>query len=234
MRRRSSPPAHALVIGVGRPRCAGRAIPRGGRRGHASRSATPTPSTSPTCSGRSCTRRRTSARARSTRAARRLAAINPEVRIERIAAAGRAPPSSRRSLRAADVVLDCCDNFATRHAVNAACVRARKPLVSGAARALRRPGRGVRRARREARPAITACSAKATSSRRRAARRWACSRRWSASSARCRRPKRSSCSPASARRSLAGCLDRRRARHAHARARGAARSRVSRVRKRAR
>jgi molybdopterin/thiamine biosynthesis adenylyltransferase len=33
----------------------------------------------------------------------------------------------------ADVVLDCCDNFATRQAVNAACVRHRKPLVSGAA-----------------------------------------------------------------------------------------------------
>jgi molybdopterin-synthase adenylyltransferase len=33
----------------------------------------------------------------------------------------------------ADVVLDCSDNFATRHAVNAACVRHGKPLVSGAA-----------------------------------------------------------------------------------------------------
>lgn len=33
----------------------------------------------------------------------------------------------------ADVVLDCCDNFATRQAVNAACVRHGKPLVSGAA-----------------------------------------------------------------------------------------------------
>lgn len=33
----------------------------------------------------------------------------------------------------ADVVLDCCDNFATRHAVNTACVAHRKPLVSGAA-----------------------------------------------------------------------------------------------------
>ena len=32
-----------------------------------------------------------------------------------------------------DVVLDCSDNFATRTMVNAACVRARKPLVSGAA-----------------------------------------------------------------------------------------------------
>ena len=34
---------------------------------------------------------------------------------------------------AADVVLDCSDNFATRQAVNRACVRLRKPLVSGAA-----------------------------------------------------------------------------------------------------
>jgi molybdopterin-synthase adenylyltransferase len=33
----------------------------------------------------------------------------------------------------ADVVLDCTDNFRTRHAVNAACVRHGKPLVSGAA-----------------------------------------------------------------------------------------------------
>ena len=33
----------------------------------------------------------------------------------------------------ADVVLDCSDNFATRQAVNAACVTHRKPLVSGAA-----------------------------------------------------------------------------------------------------
>ena len=32
-----------------------------------------------------------------------------------------------------DIVLDCCDNFATRHAVNRACVALRKPLVSGAA-----------------------------------------------------------------------------------------------------
>ena len=33
----------------------------------------------------------------------------------------------------ADVVLDCCDNFATRQAVNAACVAAGVPLVAGAA-----------------------------------------------------------------------------------------------------
>lgn len=34
---------------------------------------------------------------------------------------------------AASVVLDCSDNFATRHAVNRACVAAHVPLVSGAA-----------------------------------------------------------------------------------------------------
>ena len=33
----------------------------------------------------------------------------------------------------ADVVLDCSDNFATRHALNRACVKHRKPLVAGAA-----------------------------------------------------------------------------------------------------
>ena len=36
-------------------------------------------------------------------------------------------------VREADIVLDCCDNFATRHAVNRACVKFAKPLVSGAA-----------------------------------------------------------------------------------------------------
>lgn len=38
-----------------------------------------------------------------------------------------------QSVAAVDVVVDCCDNFATRHAVNRACVAAGKPLVSGAA-----------------------------------------------------------------------------------------------------
>lgn len=33
----------------------------------------------------------------------------------------------------ADVVLDCTDNFATRHTINASCVQHRVPLVSGAA-----------------------------------------------------------------------------------------------------
>ncbi|HKO86902.1 MAG TPA: molybdopterin-synthase adenylyltransferase MoeB [Burkholderiales bacterium] len=34
---------------------------------------------------------------------------------------------------ASTVVLDCTDNFATRHAINRACVKHRKPLISGAA-----------------------------------------------------------------------------------------------------
>ncbi|MDR0233801.1 MAG: HesA/MoeB/ThiF family protein [Zoogloeaceae bacterium] len=34
---------------------------------------------------------------------------------------------------AADVVLDCSDNFTTRYAINRACVRSKTPLVSGAA-----------------------------------------------------------------------------------------------------
>ena len=65
-------------------------------------------------------------------AAQRLSAVNPQIRIERIAA--RVDAMSLVPLvAAADLVLDCTDNFATRHAINTACVRAGKPLVSGAA-----------------------------------------------------------------------------------------------------
>jgi molybdopterin/thiamine biosynthesis adenylyltransferase len=64
-------------------------------------------------------------------AAATLAAINPEIRIEPLEE--RAGPERLMALaRTADVVLDCSDNFATRHALNRACVAARKPLVSGA------------------------------------------------------------------------------------------------------
>src|SRR5439155_16978178 len=65
-------------------------------------------------------------------AAQGMAAINPEVRV--VALQQRADAASLdRWVAAADVVVDCSDNFATRHAVNAACVAHRKPLVSGAA-----------------------------------------------------------------------------------------------------
>ncbi|AKJ43354.1 HesA/MoeB/ThiF family protein [Pragia fontium] len=36
-------------------------------------------------------------------------------------------------LQQTDLVLDCCDNMATRHAVNAACIKHRVTLVSGSA-----------------------------------------------------------------------------------------------------
>ena len=65
-------------------------------------------------------------------AARRLAAINPEpvyVRVAKRVGAGELAALAAK----ADVVLDCTDNFATRHDVNRACVDARVPLVSGAA-----------------------------------------------------------------------------------------------------
>ena len=61
-----------------------------------------------------------------------ISAINPEVQVTPIVA--RADAALLDQLVAqSDVVLDCCDNFATRQAINAACVKHRKPLVSGAA-----------------------------------------------------------------------------------------------------
>ncbi len=61
-----------------------------------------------------------------------IARLNPEVKVValRMRLEGEA---LEREVALADVVLDCSDNFATRHAVNRACVTHRKPLVSGAA-----------------------------------------------------------------------------------------------------
>lgn len=61
-----------------------------------------------------------------------IAAINPDVRVTpRIERADAA--LLEQWVPDADVVIDCSDNFGTRHAINRACVRHRKPLVSGAA-----------------------------------------------------------------------------------------------------
>ena len=61
-----------------------------------------------------------------------VAALNPTVTVVPMVA--RADAALLDELVAqADVVLDCCDNFATRHDINAACVKHKKPLVSGAA-----------------------------------------------------------------------------------------------------
>lgn len=65
-------------------------------------------------------------------AAAAMQALNPEVTA--VAVEERLSGDRLDGLIArADVVLDCSDNFATRQAINAACVRARVPLVSGAA-----------------------------------------------------------------------------------------------------
>lgn len=62
----------------------------------------------------------------------KIANINPDVQVTPVIA--RADAALLDQLVAdADVVLDCCDNFATRHAINAACVKHGIPLVSGAA-----------------------------------------------------------------------------------------------------
>ncbi|MFC5460280.1 HesA/MoeB/ThiF family protein [Massilia niabensis] len=61
-----------------------------------------------------------------------LAAINPDVTVTCLRE--RAGPVRLLELvRGASVVLDCSDNFATRHALNRACVAAGVPLVAGAA-----------------------------------------------------------------------------------------------------
>ena len=61
-----------------------------------------------------------------------LQRLNPETRVEVIARRLEGADLEAEVAKA-DVVLDCCDNFATRHAVNRACAKLRKPLVSGAA-----------------------------------------------------------------------------------------------------
>jgi len=61
-----------------------------------------------------------------------ILAINPDVQVLPVTQRADAAWLST-AVQGADVVVDCSDNFQTRHAVNAACVAAAKPLVSGAA-----------------------------------------------------------------------------------------------------
>lgn len=64
--------------------------------------------------------------------AARMRALNPRVTIHPVN--GRLEDEALiDAVARADLVLDCSDNFATRFAVNAACVRTGTPLVSGAA-----------------------------------------------------------------------------------------------------
>jgi molybdopterin-synthase adenylyltransferase len=61
-----------------------------------------------------------------------LGRINPDVQVEAVAERV-AGDRLEELVLSADIVIDATDNFATRHAINRACVRHRKPLVSGAA-----------------------------------------------------------------------------------------------------
>ncbi len=61
-----------------------------------------------------------------------LMRLNPEVKVVPLACRLEGAALDEE-VALADVVLDCSDNFATRHAINRACVSAGKPLVSGAA-----------------------------------------------------------------------------------------------------
>jgi len=65
-------------------------------------------------------------------AAQTLRALNPDIKITGLAQALDAD-SLASYIAQVNVVVDCCDNFATRFAINAACVEAKTPLVSGAA-----------------------------------------------------------------------------------------------------
>ena len=60
-----------------------------------------------------------------------LLSINPRINVQTVAERV-SGDALDRLVQVADIVLDGSDNFATRHAVNRACVKSRKPLVSGA------------------------------------------------------------------------------------------------------
>jgi len=65
-------------------------------------------------------------------AAEAMRAINPDITVEAVKLRAEDQLLSRL-VADADVVVDCSDNFQTRHAVNRACVAHVKPLVAGAA-----------------------------------------------------------------------------------------------------
>jgi len=61
-----------------------------------------------------------------------IRSINPEIDVVAIEQA-LTGAALREAVAEVDLVVDASDNFATRHAVNRACVALRKPLVSGSA-----------------------------------------------------------------------------------------------------
>ncbi|WP_299019852.1 HesA/MoeB/ThiF family protein [uncultured Photobacterium sp.] len=71
-------------------------------------------------------------RSKALMAAEQVTALNPHIRVRSVQAR-LAGQRLAMEVALADVVLDCSDNLATRHAVNQACFMAQKPLISGAA-----------------------------------------------------------------------------------------------------
>lgn len=65
-------------------------------------------------------------------AAEAIKALNPHIKVNAITTRASGDVLNQLVARAT-IVLDCCDNFVTRHAVNRACVAHKVPLVSGAA-----------------------------------------------------------------------------------------------------
>jgi adenylyltransferase/sulfurtransferase len=65
-------------------------------------------------------------------AAQTLRELNPDVKVTCIVDV-LTKETLATQISNVDVVVDCCDNFATRFAINTACVAAKIPLVSGAA-----------------------------------------------------------------------------------------------------
>lgn len=61
-----------------------------------------------------------------------IAQLNPEVKVNTVLQR-MSEPDALASISAADVVIDCSDNFATRYLLNRLCFKAKTPLVSGAA-----------------------------------------------------------------------------------------------------
>lgn len=62
----------------------------------------------------------------------RIQQINPDVEVT-VISERLTPDQGDKLLQSMNVVLDCSDNFATRHALNRLCVKHKIPLVSGAA-----------------------------------------------------------------------------------------------------
>ena len=61
-----------------------------------------------------------------------LQELNPGIQVETIQSKANSSLLDEL-LPSVDIVLDCTDNFSTRHLINASCVQHQKPLVSGSA-----------------------------------------------------------------------------------------------------